>query len=137
MSFSYVLYFISIMPLSHYDHESQESPRIDNFQDSWGFVIPLLHYDHESHKFPRIDNFLDSWLNRYQFVKFLPVSYIHLNFVKANFIKTNNSLRQVKFRSLIESFLFKLKFSWLSRSIYVKLFMCRSIFCGLEVKVSS
>jgi len=41
------------MPLSHYDHEFQESPRIDKFQDSWGFVIPLLH-----------------------FVKFLPVSYI-------------------------------------------------------------
>ena len=35
------------MPLSHYDHESQESPRIDKFQDSWGFVIPLLHYDHD------------------------------------------------------------------------------------------
>ena len=62
------------MPLSHYDHESQESPRID--QDSWGFVIPLLHYYHESHESLRIDNFLDSWLNRYQFVKFLPVSYI-------------------------------------------------------------
>jgi len=39
-------------------------------------LIPLLHYDHESHESPRIDNFLDSWLNRYQFVKFLPVSYI-------------------------------------------------------------
>jgi len=38
--------------------------------------IPLSHYDHESHESPRIDNFLDSWLNRYQFVKFLPVSYI-------------------------------------------------------------
>jgi len=61
------------MPLSHYDHESKELPRIDKFQDSWGFVIPLLHYDHDS---PRIDNFLDSWLNRYQFVTFLPVSYI-------------------------------------------------------------
>jgi len=65
-----------LMSLSHYDHKSQESPRIDKFQDSWGFVIPLLHYDHESHESPRIDNFLDSWLNRYQFVKFLPVSYI-------------------------------------------------------------
>jgi len=40
------------------------------------FLIPLSHYDHESHESPRIDNFLDSWLNRYQFVKFLPVSYI-------------------------------------------------------------
>ena len=39
-------------------------------------LIPLLHYDHESHESPRIYNFLDSWLNRYQFVKFLPVSYI-------------------------------------------------------------
>ena len=39
-------------------------------------VIPLLHYNHESHESPRIDIFLDSWLNRYQFVKFLPVSYI-------------------------------------------------------------
>jgi len=36
-------------------------------------VIPLLHYDHESHESPRIDNFLDSWLNRYQFVKFMYV----------------------------------------------------------------
>ena len=27
-----------LMPLSHYDHESQESPRIDKFQDSWGFI---------------------------------------------------------------------------------------------------
>ena len=39
-------------------------------------LMPLSHYDHESHESPRIDNFLDSWLNRYQFVKFLPVSYI-------------------------------------------------------------
>ena len=30
-----------LMPLSHYDHESQESPRIDKFQDSWGSVMPL------------------------------------------------------------------------------------------------
>jgi len=39
-------------------------------------LMPLSHYDHESHESPRIDNFLESWLNRYQFVKFLPVSYI-------------------------------------------------------------
>jgi len=50
-------------------------------KDQWtaivaNFVIPLSHYDHESHESPRIDNFLDSWLNRYQFVKFLPVSNI-------------------------------------------------------------
>ena len=37
--------------------------------------MPLSHYDHESQESPRIDNFLDSWLNRYQFVKFLPVLY--------------------------------------------------------------
>ena len=66
------------MPISHYNHESPEYmyPRIDKFQDSWGFVIPLLHYDHESQESPRIDNFLDSWLESYQFVKFLPGSYI-------------------------------------------------------------
>jgi len=40
------------------------------------FLIHLLHYDHETYESPRIANFLDSWLNRYQFVKFLPVSYI-------------------------------------------------------------
>ena len=39
-------------------------------------IIPLLHYDHESHESPRIDNFLDLWLNRYEFLKFLPFSYI-------------------------------------------------------------
>jgi len=46
--------------------------------------IPLLHYDHESHESPRINNFLDSWLNRYQFMKFLAVSYIHVFVVSSD-----------------------------------------------------
>ena len=70
---------IPIMPISHYDHESQESSRIVKFQDSWGFVIPLLHYNHESHESPRIDNFfgfvvrgISIWFSRWWFVGMFP-----------------------------------------------------------------
>jgi len=62
---------------------------------------------------------------------------VQLNFVKVNFIKTNNSLRRSESSVPIKSFLFLLKFSCLSRSIYVELFMCRSIFFGPEVAFSS
>jgi len=62
---------------------------------------------------------------------------IQLNFVKANFIKTIYSVRRSKISVPNRVLLILTKFSWLRRSIYVELFMCRSIFCGPEVEFSS
>jgi len=75
-----------VMPLSHYDHESQELPRIDKFQDLWGFVIPLLHYDHESENW-QFSGFVVESLS----VREVPTSFIY---IRSDWFVVNQGLHE-------------------------------------------